>query len=308
MTARARLLLAVAGAVVLAAAPGACKPDLGPGDSFVGAPRVLAIKSDPAEAKPGTTVTLTAFVATPDGTRTDAPLAWSFCTAPKPLTVDNVVSTACTSDPASLAPIADGPAVYASVPGDACRLFGPDTPPGNFRPRDPDVTGGYYQPVRADLAGADATFDLLRVTCDLANATADQAAAFAKAYVPNANPHLGPLGATIGGAGLSQAGVPAGARVDLVASWNASDAETYAWLDPASQTVTTKRESMRVAWYASAGAFDSESTGRAEDDLATTTPNGWTAPAEAGTAHLWIVLRDSRGGVDFAGYDLAVVK
>ena len=65
---------------------------------------------------------------------------------------------------------------------------------------------------------------------------------------------------------------------------------------------------MRVSWYATAGAFDTETTGRAEDDPATTTPNGWSAPGAPGVVHVWIVLRDSRGGVDFASYDLNVVQ
>jgi hypothetical protein len=39
---------------------------------------------------------------------------------------------------------------------------------------------------------------------------------------------------------------------------------------------------MRVSWFATAG------------------------PDAAGVVHFWIVLRDSRGGVDFAGGDLMV--
>jgi hypothetical protein len=35
--------------------------------------------------------------------------------------------------------------------------------------------------------------------------------------------------------------------------------------------------------------------------------NAWTAPEESGTVYLWVVLRDSRGGLDFAGYELNVV-
>jgi len=66
------------------------------------------------------------------------------------------------------------------------------------------------------------------------------------------------------------------------------------------------RESMRVSWFASAGSFEHEVTGRDEGDLATTTDNSWSAPATAGPVHLWIVLRDSRGGVDFAAYELQV--
>jgi hypothetical protein len=64
---------------------------------------------------------------------------------------------------------------------------------------------------------------------------------------------------------------------------------------------------MRVAWYSSTGPFDTQSTGRAEDDPETTASSTWTAPSEPGTTHVWIVLRDSRGGLDFASYDLAVV-
>jgi hypothetical protein len=284
-----------------------CKPDLGPGDSLIATTRVLAVRSDPAEATAGSVVTLTSFVASPDGTVSDASIAWSACVAPKPLTTDNAVSDACLGASSSLAPVGVGPAVYARTPANGCQLFGPETPPGDFRPRDPDVTGGYYQPVRLDLAGADTAFALLRLACGVGNGSAAQASQFAKAYVLNTNPHLGPLGAAVDGVPLDQAQVAPGARVALTASWTDADVEMYAWLDPGTQAVVMKRESMRVAWYASAGSFDTETSGRSEDDPVTNAASTWTAPSSPGTAHLWIVLRDSRGGVDFAGYDLAVV-
>jgi hypothetical protein len=63
---------------------------------------------------------------------------------------------------------------------------------------------------------------------------------------------------------------------------------------------------MRVAWYASAGDFDAQSTGRGETDPVLFTDNTWTVPSAPGKVHIWIVLRDSRGGVDFAGYDFDV--
>jgi hypothetical protein len=71
-------------------------------------------------------------------------------------------------------------------------------------------------------------------------------------------------------------------------------------VDGVSDTVTTKREAMSIAWYASAGTLDTESTGRAEDDPTLSTDNGYATPITAGPAHVWVVLRDSRGGVDFA--------
>jgi hypothetical protein len=292
--------------LALASALGvACAPDWSLDDGLVTAPRVLAVRGDPAEAKPGASIEYTAFVALPPGAGTEPSLAWSFCTAPKPPTENNVVSSACL-DGASLVAAGSGEFVTAATPRDACSLFGPDTPPGGFRPRDPDVTGGYYQPLRADLAGAAPVFHLARLLCDLGMAPADIASEFAAAYVPNANPHLLPLTAAVGGAATSLDAIPAGARVRLEVSWPPEDAESYAYFDRAAQLVTTKRESLRVAWYTSGGRLDAATTGRAENDPATNSANTWTAPDAAGSTSLWLVLRDSRGGVDFAHYDVVV--
>jgi hypothetical protein len=288
----------------------ACVPSLGPGDSLVGSTRILAIRADPAEAPPGAKVTFTSLVAGPDGTVTDASIAWDFCTAPKPLTEDNVVSNACLGSDA-LAPAGAGPTTTAAIPKDACTLFGPDTGSTGFRPRDPDSTGGFYQPLRAELPGeasADAAFALARIHCDLPNASAAAASAFAAAYTLNQNPELLPLTATVAGSPVPLAAVPAGARVTFEASWPDASAETFAYFDPAAQTVTMQRESMQVAWYSSDGSLDTESTGRASDDPTTSTDDGWQAPSTAGTVHLWIVLRDSRGGVAFASYDVTTVQ
>ncbi len=283
-----------------------CVPPLGPSDSLVTSTRILAVRADPAEARPGTRVTFTSLVAAPGGTVTGARIGWSFCTAPKPLAEDNVVSNACLGASALIA-AGSGPATTAATPTDGCSVFGPATPSASFRPRDPDGTGGYYQPLRADLAGADTAFELARIRCDLADADANAASAFAAAYRPNQNPRLLPLTATLDRAPVALTAIPSGARIVLEASWPAASAETFAYFDPASQTVTSQRESMQVAWYASSGALDTASTGRASNDPETTTDDGWNAPGAAGTVHLWIVLRDSRGGVDFAEYDLEVV-
>jgi hypothetical protein len=187
-----------------------------------------------------------------------------------------------------------------STPRDGCSRFGPDPPPGGLRPADADPTGGYYQPLRVDLPGAATAFGLSRILCDLPNASRSVATTFANRYVPNANPQLLPVSATRGGLPVSLAALPAGSRVVLQASWPAGSAETYARYDGVSDTVTTKREAMSIAWYASAGTLDTESTGRAEDDPTLSTDNGYATPITAGPAHVWVVLRDSRGGVDFA--------
>jgi hypothetical protein len=285
---------------------GTCIPALGSGDSLVTSTRILAIRADPAEAVPGTRVTFTALVASPGGTVSNADIDWSFCTAPKPVTEDNVVSNACLGSSSSLVAAGTGPTTTAATPGDGCSVFGPDVSSAGLRPYDPDNTGGYDQPLRAALAGADIAIELARIHCDLANAGMAAATAFAAAYRLNQNPELLPITATVGGAPVALSALPAGSRVTFEASWPAASAETFAYFDPLSQTIQSQRESMQVAWYSSGGSLDTESTGRASDDVATVSDNQWDAPALPATVYLWVVLRDSRGGVDFAAYDLSV--
>ena len=90
------------------------------------------------------------------------------------MTEDNVVSNVCLQTRRS-SPAGSGPSTVAKTPSKGCSLFGPDVRHDGFRPRDPDMTGGYYQPLRADLAGADTAFELARIQCDLAGADADAA-------------------------------------------------------------------------------------------------------------------------------------
>ncbi len=283
-----------------------CKPDLSQGDWLVTSTRVLAVKSEPAEAKPGTPLTFTALIANPLESSDASTIAWQFCIAPKPPTEDNVVSTACL-DAASLVDAGSGASIVAATPSNGCSLFGPSTPPGGVRPRDPDGTGGYYQPLRVDVPGAVPAFHLERILCDLGDASFDIAYEFGNEYIPNTNPHLLPINATMAGQTVALDRVPLGARIDLEVSWPVADSESYAYYDLASQTIITKRESMRAAWYVTGGRLDTESTGRYENDLATVTSNVWMAPSASGIAKLWVVLRDSRGGVDYAAYDLTVV-
>lgn len=90
-------------------------------------------------------------------------------------------------------------------------------------------------------------------------------------------------------------------------SWPADTVETFPVYDIVGQALVDHRESMRVSWFATDGSFAHERTGRDEGDLATDTSNRWTAPSSPGVVHLWVVLRDSRGGVDYASYDLMVL-
>lgn len=150
-------------------------------------------------------------------------------------------------------------------------------------------------------------FHLQRISCGRAQVSADAASIFARAYAPNRNPHLAQLVARNGGQVTPLSQIPRGVAIDFEASWPAEAAEAYAYYEPESQQVTTRREALRVAWFVDGGQLDSEATGRAEYDLQLTTENRWSTPTVAGTYHLWLVLRDSRGGTDFGQYELTVL-
>lgn len=291
-----RALLPVAAALSLVA----CKPDFAQPASLIVGPRILAVRAAPPEALPGGSMRFEALAVAPSGTLAATTLRWAFCSAPKPLTENNVVGPDCLGSAAR--PLGQGAVIAADLPADACLLFGPETPPQQpgqppFRPRDPDVTGGYYQPLRLDLDGEEA-IAMPRITCNLTQASADVAREYRERYRRNQNPQLRSLDAP--------ATAARGQKLDLRTLWQADDAERYVVYDVATQALVERREALRVSWFATAGSFESEISGRPEDDMATFAANRWTAPAAAGTVHLWAVLRDSRGGSDWKAFDIEV--
>lgn len=297
------LLLAVVSSLSLVPA---CKPDFGERESLVDRTEVIAIRIDPPEAKPGEPVTTTLLVMSPEGVVPSPAASWAFCATPKLLTENGSVSAACLAE--GVAPIGDARGgITAALPASACFDFGPETQSAEVRPRDADVTGGYYIPIRARVAANEplTAFGFARLACNLPNAPAAAVARFTSEYKRNENPTLAPIDARFeGGAALPLDNVPRGARVVLRASWRPEDAETYALYDVTGQVVVTRRESLRVSWFTTAGAYERDRSGRTEDELESFTENTWTAPEEARTSHLSFVLRDSRGGVSFTTLDV----
>ena len=206
---RARVAsLAFAGALVVGVS---CKPDFSDRPSLIQDYRVLAIQAEPAEwvkivdpdtnqAKPAK---FTALVADPLGTVQNAALEWAFCTLPTPLKELNDVAVGCFGDDLQhLVELGKGATTTGAVPDDACRQFGPDVPEDQaFRPADPDVTGGYYQPLRvlyrpvtAPIVPAVAK---VRIRCGLPGASQEQVAQYNRSYHPNTNPVIASLEATL---------------------------------------------------------------------------------------------------------------
>lgn len=323
----ALLLLATLGA----AATAACEPTLDQRLSLVEAPRVIAVVSEPAESRPSAPATHRAIIASADGLVT-APVAWAFCTEPKPPTEDNVVNARCLGG--AVRELGESPVLSALTPADACMRFGPDVSNGDYRPRDPDITGGYYQPLRLTLPaalGADGAvaFASHRISCNLANAPVEVARAYRERYLANQNPPPAALGRSDGGdsggdGSRDAAALTArpGEELGLLASWPDGAAEPYVWFDARPALLRVRRESLRVSWYVTGGQLCRDATGRSEDELVAEvaaagrdeeapsppghTGNCWRAPTTAGEVRLWLVLRDSRGGASVSEHRIVV--
>jgi hypothetical protein len=299
-------------------AVGGCKPDVGRAPSLITGPEILAVRGEPAEVAPGATATYRFLLASPSGTATDAPGIWDVCKLPKPPSESNAVASACVlAEPG----VDVGATFTAPVPGDACSLFGPNTPAPKsgepaLRPRDPDITGGYYVPVRLlvdDGAGASLmAFAFERIFCGLSGAPLAAIQEYNTTYKKNANPVLRGLamvdarGETVDVLG-GTASVTAGSAVALAASASADSAEAFPVYDSTSQTLKQDVETLRLSWFASDGKFLDDRTDA--DPVSLVAGNTWTAPqvSESAVIPMWVVLRDSRGGVDFVSTSMTVI-
>jgi hypothetical protein len=311
-----------------AAAAAGCKPNIDETTSLVTTPRILAVRSEPAEVPPDTPVTLSALYVDASGSIANAPIDWAFCDDRKPLVELGPVSPRCLQREGDwFEQVGVGPQVTGSLPKLACRNFGPEVPPvidkePAGRPVDPDPTGGFYQPIRVDVmssSGEEKAIGRTRITCGVVGPSSDQLAELKQRSHPNVNPAIDSLHeATLGDLAPDDASpsqpnaVTAGQRLALRALWatcaegapSCTGAESYASFDVGAQAIIGRREAMRVSWFATGGAFEHDHTGRNEGESDSFSENEWTAPSQASTVHLWLVVRDDRGGVGWRAFTI----
>jgi hypothetical protein len=298
--------------------------------SLVTAPRVLAIVAEPPEAAPGEVVRLSALIVDGAGTRQDDLVSWDFCEERKALAEPGPVSPRCAEGavrgtpigPANASGTADvrsGAGVTGTLPTDGCRLFGPERPapkPGEAagRPTDPDGTGGFYQPLflRTPNAGATrSTLAEVRLSCGLGAAPQEQIVAFGKRYTRNQNPQptslVVPATLAAGARGFVRLAWPTCPETDSATERPApcGGPETFVVYDAERRALLDRRETFRVSWFTTGGAFDEVHTGESDDHGAI---NGFTVPNEAGTLTIWAVVRDDRGGVGYQTATLTVTR
>ncbi|HKO47909.1 MAG TPA: hypothetical protein VJV79_09310 [Polyangiaceae bacterium] len=182
-----------------------CVPTFDDNLPLIDTPTLIAVQAEPAEAAPGKEVQLSAAIATPELNGASPTLSWGLCVARKPLTELGPVNPVCVQTP-SRAPkdiidLGSAVTVTATLPMDACRLFGPSLPePMNGepagRPVDPDPTGGFYQPISVTLLDSGVTsMGSVRIFCAPAGLDQLQAAEFNAKYRYNQSPTLDAISA-----------------------------------------------------------------------------------------------------------------
>jgi hypothetical protein len=271
----------------------ACAPDFGSPEFLVDRPRVLAIQSVPPEGLPGSRASYRVLLAGPSGPLDASDAAWALCTSPLSLTDTGTVASACLGN---LDQSAQGAAPSLATSSNACGVFGPLPSSVTLRPRNPDVTGGFFQPVRAQVDGLTA-FAQERLQCPLTQGTLAVAQDFQQRYKPNVNPSI----ASFTAAG-SLAQVAPGTKLQLTVTWPQSSVEVYPLFDANHQQLVDTAEVLDVSWYATGGTMAEDRTGADGSGSS----NTWTAPASPGTVFLWAVLHDSRGGLDTAQLSITV--
>ncbi len=284
-------------ALTLALLAVACVPEVGDPPSVVARPRVLGVRFEPAEARPTESFRATALVVDEHGAIEGAEIDWAACVAPKRLVDPGSVTTLCLDDIWAI-PFATGEAVETIVPDYACANLGPESAPGEFRPPDPDRTGGYYLPVRAEIED-EVAFGMLRLRCAWANVPVDAVRVLEERWRPNQNP--GPFALHVEAKGEG--------RADLVVRIGSYAAEDYSLYEASEDRVVTRREELVASFFAvgaevtpsrvvvdpaaaADGTLSARATARAKDDRA------------LAAASYWVVVRDDRGGVAWNGASL----
>jgi hypothetical protein len=325
-----------------------CVPTFSDETSQISERRVLAIRSEPAEPKPGASVTLHALLVDKEGELEDAgEVAWAFCLSRKPLTELGPIAPECLTkfgkETAEVPEIGVGENVIATIPSDACRRFGPLSPPlepGQTVPgraADPDTTGGFFQPI---LAGEDdPVVSRVRLLCGPSGLPQSESVVFNQGYRPNEHPSPSELFVVRGKKRESIDGeieVRRGDSLEFVAQFpscpsepdcgdglctayenatvcpedcagepvGCSGPEGYLYADPEQRATVLTREHLEIGWFSSGGRFELATTDDADEPGLV--QNVWQAPERTGEMNVWLVVRDDRGGISWQAVRIRV--
>jgi hypothetical protein len=262
--------------------------------------RVLGVIADPPQAAPGQTSTLTAIAPElSDGT--PITYEWAICTQPPPPGTSNVDSQCLTKDTASfLLPVAsNGPTAQVTMPADETMA----------RLGVPDVTGGFYLPVRVRAhAGAQRVDTIygLRLKFPM---LPDNANPTIMSMAEVDEPHDASPMVTTELATDPQNPTPVAARSEITLRLllTADSYESYPRIQgiPPNLMITMATEQPRFLWYADAGVLTQDTTGQAQPDTVLKLDDKH-APAPGSVIRVWAVVHDDRGGTAYTERFLVV--
>ncbi len=295
-------------ALVAAVAQVACVPEREETPYQIVNPRVLAVRGIPAEANPGEEVHYEVLVASPDGpSQLDLELA--YCLKARRAEERGGVSESCLQGSGLLAV-----GTPATIPANACALFGPNTPPAEEgepanRPSDTDASGGYQIPVQVSSVGKvlDPVFGFHRLHCDLAGATRQLFEEYQERYTNNRHPQFASLGWVDDTSGRLQAfselRVSPGQSVQLQARARADSFEPFVLYSAEDAAILDRKEVLKMNWYVSQGTLRLASETVAQDSVMNA---NWRAPDQEGVVWGWGILTDSRGGQVWQTFRISV--
>jgi hypothetical protein len=276
----------------LIATVAACTPELDDRPFSIERERLIAVLLEPPELRPGAELRVTPVLA--GRQRGSTTPSYHFCAAPPPPADPRSIAEACLTD-TRLSLSLEGESARGDVPPEACARFGPDPTGSDFRPRDPDETGGFYQPL-VSLGFGEPSVAELRLLCPLPDVPIDLSRAYSERYQPNHNPEGLRLEQAQGEEWHPLSSARGGERLRIRVAWSESARERFVWLSADGAALVDRIEAFRVAWFVTDGNVDQAGTAVSESEPDNQSENTFEAPEQAGTVQLWAVVHDSRGG------------
>jgi hypothetical protein len=254
----------------------ACNRSL-PDPALVSGMRVLAVKGEPPEAPPGTEIHFTALVADPNGAGRPIKRIWALCSPG-----EGGIGTC--GNPANTLVLGTQLDATWTIPAAALDGLSPlDAQIGRdvyvvLAVQVDDGTGSVDQ----DRSEHDVAFKHVRVSTN---------------SQPNKNPRLTKLTVEKTADPSNALTELAGQVLDLQSA--AAPGSMEKWVSP--DGATSGVEDSRYTWLISGGSVDLDIS---YGDDAGRSANRWHSPGATGPATLWVVLRDGRGGTDWAEQEI----
>ena len=292
-------MLRLGGCAVLALAL-ACGTDF-VSASQVSSLRVLGVRAEPAEPRPGQPVTLQALVVDPTRPGADSAILWLGCaptvdsTSSPCSNTDALLSLTSASDgglPAGVSLLGLGPQVVTQTPSD---VFGPDA--GAVERQTGVLASAVLIAVAAPppttVEEANALFDRVR-NKEVPNQIALFRYPVSESDAPNHNPVLDAY--VVNGETLPRGATVRVSAPDASVDLSVPDTDFEPYVEHAPSGDLQRTETLAARYYATQLLVDTEAVQVRGTTVEKLSPGGVNSDEASRAGHLWTVVRDTRGG------------